>query len=1183
MCWAVGTLSLAARATVVSWVPVGADGAHDIVGNEIILQGGGQVVTLEVRISGWDPDANGDPELGTYQVTVNAEGYDNGVGAPLVPFDDPTAIAGAYQVVKMCHAFVPPYFVPTGGRCDVPLTCPAGEFCFDNPYFVFKGILNQAAVSTATTNYSWGATTNPGQCKRDEGTCTSTNNGTCTVDTDCTLYPDEVCVWSYYAGTLILEVPPTASGTYTIEFDENSNNSFLNNCAGIKINGVLFEAGQITVACATDEDCGDGNECTDDVCEPDNTCSNTVNYEVGVECCDPGDGSVEIIDDGLECTNDDCNEETGEVTHTPLPSGTSCGGPPSGECDAQDTCDGLGNCQENYQDAGTACDDPTNTECNGADTCDGAGNCDDNLAPATTPCGDSSDSDCDHPDACDGLGECQENLEPNGTPCEQDLFCTAGKTCTSGACTGGEPSNVCDDGIPCTTDTCFEDTDECENTLDGGYCLITDICYAEGEFDPDDDCQECNPTLATDAWSLRPAGSDCNDGDPCTFDDVCDDFGVCAGTYNPECNDNCVNAIPATEGATTSNNESAGPDDAEASCQPDSNHDVWFVYFASCTGEVFLSTDGTVLHCPPGEDPPEPGNPESCNDPVLSVYDECGGNELACDDDSGINWQAALTFTVTLGEDYYIRVAGYRQFTGDIVLNVDTINDCVIDGVCYAEDELNPENDCEMCIPDLSTSSWSFALESTPCGDPSENDECDSPDACDGAGVCEPNPKPDGTPCSEDGNECTFDECLAGVCSHPPRPEGTACGDPSDSECDHPDTCDAVGQCQDNFEPFGVSCGDPSDDQCDHPDECDGVGACDANLEPNGTECDDGDICTGDDACLDGECVGIPIPEPPLVVPEGPRWIGITPLPSGSVAPVALRVTSPTWDCVDNYLGGVYRCNGVGDRCATPADCNSCSLSGDPCLIDADCPFLGETCIVTGDVCIPGMVEPVDVNHDGFDDGMEAAVVDDPADKVVLTPDEWTTGVTRCSRSVTPCTVDADCDWGVCSHFLCSDGTCDEVLGPCSVAAQGCPSYCIIAFTGCESEADCPTPGDTCIFPTCELDEACVEGKVYVDGPRIAPDSTYEVVAECGVYETAPGTGKTYSWCDVNGDGVANFADIQLQVQGFQGMLSLVTYLSVDTQPCAPNGIINFADIQWCVIAWQAEAPYSSFCDDPCP
>ncbi len=38
-----------------SVVPISASGAHTIAGNQITLTGGGQTVTLEIRIGSWDP------------------------------------------------------------------------------------------------------------------------------------------------------------------------------------------------------------------------------------------------------------------------------------------------------------------------------------------------------------------------------------------------------------------------------------------------------------------------------------------------------------------------------------------------------------------------------------------------------------------------------------------------------------------------------------------------------------------------------------------------------------------------------------------------------------------------------------------------------------------------------------------------------------------------------------------------------------------------------------------------------------------------------------------------------------------------------------------------------------------------------------------------------------------------
>ncbi len=111
-----------------------------------------------------------------------------------------------------------------------------------------------------------------------------------------------------------------------------------------------------------------------------------------------------------------------------------------------------------------------------------------------------------------------------------------------------------------------------------------------------------------------------------------------------------------------------------------------------------------------------------------------------------------------------------------------------------------------------------------------------------------------------------------------------------------------AGGCQENFEDHGVACGDEDDDQCDHPDSCDGGGLCSDNLEGDGTPCNDEDVCTGQDACLTGVCVGTPIPETPIVESEGGRYISVSPRPAGSVAPVALRLTSPDWPCLTKYI-----------------------------------------------------------------------------------------------------------------------------------------------------------------------------------------------------------------------------------------------------------------------------------------
>jgi hypothetical protein len=694
----------------------------------------------------------------------------------------------------------------------------------------------------------------------------------------------------------VLDVPANALGTFTINFFGEPD-TLMTDQNNLPITPLNLVPARITIACQTNTDCNDNNACTNDICNPNGSCSNLNNYDPVQFCCRPSDRLLAPISDSNECTTDACNPTTGAVTHTNVPNLTPCGNPNNTECDRFDTCMN-GVCEANIQPAGTPCGDPTGTDCNAPDSCNGSGICLPNFAPTGTPCGDPSDTDCTNPDTCNGAGQCLVNHAPNGTACNDSLCCTVGERCAEGIC-GGGAARDCEDGKFCTTDVCDEGAapDCCVSTLDPGFCLIGGLCFAEGSLNPGNDCQACNTTLSTTDWSFLAAGTLCDDGDSCTgtgrpgigFDE-CDGAGGCVGIVDPDCNDQCEFAVPATEGANPSNNDNRGPDDAEASCQPDSNNDVWFKYVTPCDTTIFASTTGSQM--------------APSNDPVLSVWSDCpsrGGSEIVCDDDSGLDLQAALSFAVINGTTYYFRVAGFEDNSGDLVLNISTVDDCLIDGICYADGAVNPANECEVCNASVSTNTWTPRAEGTACGDALDT-ECSSPDACNGLGSCERNHKPDGTACSDDGNQCTFDECAGGSCAHPPRPAGTPCGSAGDTECDNPDTCDGASFCQPNYEADGVPCGDPSSDQCDNPDSCDGGGSCDPRYKSTGTACDDGDVCTGSDICDQGLCGGAPIATAPLVTAFQPRYVLVTPQPAGGVPPIALRMTSPDYPCLDRYI-----------------------------------------------------------------------------------------------------------------------------------------------------------------------------------------------------------------------------------------------------------------------------------------
>src|SRR5262245_689172 len=70
-----------------------------------------------------------------------------------------------------------------------------------------------------------------------------------------------------------------------------------------------------------------------------------------------------------------------------------------------------------------------------------------------------------------------------------------------------------------------------------------------------------------------------------------------------------------------------------------------------------------------------------------------------------------------------------------------------------------------------------------------------------------------------DGNDCTTDACVSNNCQHTPVAPGTACGDPSDTVCTNPDTCNAVGICQRNDAANGTACTLPN--PCITGESCD--------------------------------------------------------------------------------------------------------------------------------------------------------------------------------------------------------------------------------------------------------------------------------------------------------------------------------------------------------------------------
>ncbi len=181
-------------------------------------------------------------------------------------------------------------------------------------------------------------------------------------------------------------------------------------------------------ACPAGTPCEDGNPCTaNDTCEG-GECVGTEALD-GMDCddldictthdacragiCMPG---VPLnCDDGDECTTDICDPEEG-CRHEEIPD-CRCEPDCSGKDCGDDGCGGsCGTCPENMQ-------------CSELGTCEEAPAC-----AAGAPCDDGNL--CTENDQCDGEGGCGGTPVPDGRTCDDGDHCTTADMCVAGVCEG---------------------------------------------------------------------------------------------------------------------------------------------------------------------------------------------------------------------------------------------------------------------------------------------------------------------------------------------------------------------------------------------------------------------------------------------------------------------------------------------------------------------------------------------------------------------------------------------------------------------------------------------------------------------------------------------------------------------------------------------------------------------------
>ena len=316
--------------------------------------------------------------------------------------------------------------------------------------------------------------------------------------------------------------------------------------------------------------CDDAKVCTLDACLPIVGC---VHYALLATPCDDGDActtgdlcqgkgcagqplQASACDDAKVCTKDSCQSKGpgAGCKHEPAP----------GPCDDGDACTLGDACSGGACAANTVlpCACKSDADCAsklGADACLGAPVCVKaalpyvcGFAPGTAVvCDTTGDGPCKKTTCA--KGKCSAAVSADGSACSAGGDACSAGVCGKGLCVATGVALDCDDGEPCTVDTC-DNAAGCKHDAtalsgkacdDGDACTVGDACKG-GECGAGgaalcDDGAPCTVDLCDKAkgCSVDAAAFDgkaCDDGDACQGPDLCVG-GVCKGKAKLVCDD----------------------------------------------------------------------------------------------------------------------------------------------------------------------------------------------------------------------------------------------------------------------------------------------------------------------------------------------------------------------------------------------------------------------------------------------------------------------------------------------------------------------------------------------------------------------------------------------------------------------------------------------------------------------
>jgi len=158
-------------------------------------------------------------------------------------------------------------------------------------------------------------------------------------------------------------------------------------------------------------------------------------------------------------------------------------------------------------------------------------------------------------------------------------------------------------------------------------------------------------------------------------------FSANDGTHGAELwmymlNDECQDAPEVSVGRTSYGSTNGMAGDDLTSCAYNDFADVWYYFQPQVSGRYIISVSSSEF------------------DTTLAVFNACGGDELACNNDF-LTTDSQVSLYMVADKYYFIRVAGFDGQTGDYELAVsagacselalsDLNGDCVVDFLDFA-------------------------------------------------------------------------------------------------------------------------------------------------------------------------------------------------------------------------------------------------------------------------------------------------------------------------------------------------------------------------------------------------------------------------------------------------------------------------------------------------------------------